>query len=141
MKIRAIQKIENTKWENWVNLFMGAWVFLTPWILADGFKMEAVNARMWNFVMIGSIVMISSKLAINRILAWAEWLGLCAAVWLFFSPWFLLYNHDKLLTVHSQICGFVIAVLFGLTIPAVDKYTKTRFHKHKASSDNYLLKH
>ena len=139
MKITSLEK---TRWENWSNVLMGLWVFLTPWTLASGFQADGGNTSLWNFLLIGGIVVLVSLLAIKKVQIWAEWISLSAGVWLIFSPWFLFYYDNKLLSVHSQICGFVIALLSGLTIPAVENYGKVRFHKHNSDNDeHFLLKH
>jgi hypothetical protein len=134
--------VDNIKWENRTNFFLGLWVFLIPWTMSEGFKVDAVNARMWNFVMIGLIVMIASRLAIKKLVAWAEWLSLCAGVWLIASPWFLLYSDDPLLLWNSLIFGALITIFSAMTIPTVEKRMKFRFMKHKTDhDDHYLIKH
>lgn len=136
------RKVDHTKWENWINVFLGAWVFLTPWTLAEGFEADAVNARMWNFIMVGSIVMLASKLASKKIVAWAEWLSLCAGVWLIFSPWFLLYTEYSFLLWNSIIFGVMITFFSAMTIPTAERKMKFKFLKHKNDDhDHFLIKH
>jgi hypothetical protein len=140
--MKARNSENNVKWENWTNFFLGALVLVTPWIFADGFKSDAVNARMWNLIMIGLIVMISSRLAIKRLVAWAEWLSLCAGVYLIFSPWFLLYSDYPLLLWSSLTLGILISFFSALTIPIVERRMKFKFIRHKMDDDeHFLLKH
>jgi SPW repeat-containing protein len=39
-------------WEEWVNLVLGAWLLVSPWLL--GFR--AVTGLMWNALLIGALV-------------------------------------------------------------------------------------
>lgn len=134
--------IDYIKWENRTNFFLGLWVLLIPWTITEGFSVDAGNAKLWNFVMIGLIIMISSRLAIKKLVAWAEWQSLYAGIWLMASPWFLLYSDYPLLFWNSLVVGALITVFSAMTIPTVEKHMKFRFMKHKADHDHhYLIKH
>ena len=46
----AIGVSEEGKWLNWINMLLGAWIFITPFFL-----MSVGNAGMWNNLIIGII--------------------------------------------------------------------------------------
>ena len=46
----AIGVSEEGKWLNWINVLLGAWIFITPFFL-----MSVGNAGMWNNLIIGII--------------------------------------------------------------------------------------
>jgi len=47
-------------WEEWTNLALGAWLFVSPWVL--GFSSSAF--LMWNAVIVGALVVVLAGLAI-----------------------------------------------------------------------------
>ncbi|MFQ5775324.1 MAG: SPW repeat protein [Kiloniellaceae bacterium] len=47
-------------WEEWTNLALGAWLFVSPWVL--GFSSSAL--LMWNAVIVGALVVVLAGLAI-----------------------------------------------------------------------------
>ena len=70
------------RWQEWVTLALGAWVFISPWV----FGMDAGSASAWNYYITGGVMVVFSGAAISANES-AEWVSLVAAVWLFFSPW------------------------------------------------------
>lgn len=129
-------------WENWINLILGAWVVSLPWTAGYGFAPFQVNVVSWNFVIVGAVVMVMSILALRKASPYAEWLNLIAGIWLFFSPWFLLYednspwyvfyNDSNPLLWNSVITGALITLFSALTIPVVERvvYRKQRLSHH-----------
>ena len=49
-------------WEEWVNLVLGAWLLVSPWLL--GFS--AVTALMWNAVLIGALIIVCAGWALSE---------------------------------------------------------------------------
>ena len=49
------------EWEEWINLFLGAWVLVSPWALGFGMNVGAL----WSHVVLG--------LLIAAIAAWSIW--------------------------------------------------------------------
>lgn len=133
--------MKDAHWENWLNFFLGVWVFLIPWTMGQGFNSNpgAVNVVSWNFVMIGLIASILSIISIRQLKPWPEWLIFFFGAWLIFSPWFLLYSHNHILLWNSIVFGLLIALSSGLAIPIAEKKIYHRVFKFK--DHNMLLKH
>jgi len=49
-------------WEEWVNLVLGAWLLVSPWLL--GFS--AVTALRWNAVLIGALIIVCAGWALSE---------------------------------------------------------------------------
>jgi hypothetical protein len=49
-------------WEEWVNLVLGAWLLVSPWVL--GFS--TATALMWNAVLIGALIVVSASWALGK---------------------------------------------------------------------------
>ena len=124
--------VKNAQWENVVNIILGAWIFSIPWVISFGFEKYEVNVVMWNFAMIGLVVIVSSIIALKELKPWPEWLSFASGVWLFVSPLFLIYFNNQLLLWNSLIGGALIAGFSALAIPIAERkrlYHRT-FRKH-----------
>jgi hypothetical protein len=104
------------RWQDWVNLLLGAWLFISPWVL--GFASTAAAAgttthpraavNAWIF---GVIVMVLSIAALARTQPWEEWLNLLAGIWLFISPWVLGYSGNTTALWNALIVGALVFIL------------------------------
>src|SRR5215831_8518266 len=83
----------SNRWQDWLNLLLGAWLFISPWVLGFAQTQAAAGAgathslaapNAWIF---GVIVVLLSIAALARTQPWEEWLNLIAGIWLFISPW------------------------------------------------------
>lgn len=113
--------MKDAKWENWFILLCGICVFSIPWSLGFGFGSNDINLVMWNFLMIGGCVSVTSIIALRHLKIWPEWLSLFMGVWLIFSPLFLVYYQYSLLLAVSIIFGLIISGLSALSIPIAEK--------------------
>jgi SPW repeat len=48
-------------WKEWIDLVLGAWLVVSPWLV--GFS--AVNALMWNAVLIGAFIIVCAWCALS----------------------------------------------------------------------------
>jgi hypothetical protein len=51
--VAAVALIQFAEWEEWVNVILGAWVLVSPWIM--GFAQNG-PAPLWNHVVVGLLV-------------------------------------------------------------------------------------
>jgi hypothetical protein len=99
--------VKNARWQDVGNLVLGAWLFLSPWIL--GFTdagLVATNA--WVF---GIIVAVLAALAIFAYQKWEEWLNAAIGVWVFISPWVLGAATNANILWNSLIVGALLVIL------------------------------
>jgi hypothetical protein len=105
----------SNRWQDWVNLVLGAWLFISPWVL--GFASAATEAgtttpraavNAWIF---GVIVVVLSIAAVVRTQPWEEWLNLLAGIWLFISPWVLGYSGTTTALWNALIVGALVFIL------------------------------
>lgn len=100
--------------ENWVNLTLGAWLFLSPWI----FRENAVDyGTSWNLWVVGILVAGSAALALRNLKPWEEWINLFLGLWLILSPWVFGYTHENELLWNSILVGTVVALSAALALP------------------------
>jgi membrane associated rhomboid family serine protease len=74
-----------TRWQDWVRAALGAWLFVSAWVLGTAAE---TMAGAWNFWIVG--------LAVVLVSLWAlympgeqlpHWIGLLLGAWVFVSPW------------------------------------------------------
>ena len=112
---------KNANWENWLNLVMGAWVFIIPWSVSHSMPSLSGSGAMWNFWVVGAVVFISAAMALQDIKPWEEWTNLIAGVWLLLSPWLFGYASQSGLLWNSVGFGLAVAILSGLALPIAQK--------------------
>lgn len=95
---------DSNHWQDWVNLILGIWLFISPWVLdfapgrpigtagnapPNGVVAYVVSAAAWNAWIFGVIVAVISIAALIQLQRWAEWLNLLIGIWIAVSPWVL----------------------------------------------------
>ncbi|WP_287371065.1 SPW repeat protein [Oceanithermus sp.] len=95
------------RWQDWVNLVLGLWLVVSPWILA--FSQNA--AALWNALIVGAIFVVLSLLALSDAKPWEEWSELVVALWLLVSPWVLGYSALSAAMWNAVIVAVIVGVL------------------------------
>ncbi|SRR6266852_5849474 len=90
-----------------VNLALGAFLFLSPWIF--GFTSELAWHTSW---MAGSVIVIVAIMAIAAFVESEEWVSLTVGLWLAVCPWILEFPDPVAMQVHLVV-GLVVAALAG----------------------------
>ncbi|MGE5116326.1 MAG: SPW repeat protein [Betaproteobacteria bacterium] len=103
----ALQSV-NKRWQDWINLLLGIWLFFSPWIL--GFY-SSMPAQSWNFFAIGVAFFVFALAAVNMRSLWEEWVNLVLGIWMIISPWVLRYSGNASARDDAVIVGIVVAVL------------------------------
>jgi SPW repeat len=94
-------------WQDVGNLVLGAWLFISPWILGfSALSTPAINA--WVF---GAIVALLALAALYAYQKWEEWLSAAIGVWVFISPWVLGFSYDVNILWNSLIVGALLVIL------------------------------
>ena len=97
----------NARWQDVANLVLGAWLFISPWVLRfrDAGKV-ATNA--WIFGIIIALLALSAIFAYQR---WEEWLTAAIGVWVFISPWVLGAVSNARILWSSLVVGALLVIL------------------------------
>jgi len=109
--------MKNAQWENWVNFAVGLWLTLAPWMIPGGIWEGRAVAASWNLWFSGTIVLVSSALALWSLKPWEEWVNLAVGAWLIVSPWILGYAGVGWFAWTSVLSGLIIVVLSLLALP------------------------
>jgi len=78
--------MDKKRWQDWVLLVGGAWLFLAPWLLGTADN----TASSWNAWILGILVVGTAWWALAKPSERApEWLQGIYGLWLFVAPWVL----------------------------------------------------
>lgn len=91
------------RWQDWVILVLGAWLFFSPFLL--GYTQTAAAS---NAYVIGLGVALFAILALIDSKLWEEWVNLALGAWLIVSPFVLGYSNMAGPTWNHIIVGLLI---------------------------------
>ncbi|MEW5710290.1 MAG: SPW repeat protein [Pseudomonadota bacterium] len=101
------------RWQDWVTLALGVWLFISPWVLGFEDKMSAVA---WNSYLLGAAVAIFSVVCLYTPKVWEEWLNVAFGVWLIISPWVVGFSTFAAATYNAVAVGILV---IGFTLWAM----------------------
>jgi len=94
------------RWQDWVSLIFGIWLFITPWIF--GF---AHTNYSWSPFIFGALIIIFSLWASGDKRLWEEWINAIIAIWIFISPWVLGFSNEPNAPWNMFMVGAVVFIL------------------------------
>lgn len=109
-------------WQDWVNLVLGLWVFVTPWVLQHtmatgaGASGAVTSAAMWNLFIVGIAIALLAAAALFAFQVWEEWINLALGAWLLVSPWVPGFSASALLAWNAVIVGALVLLFAGWAI-------------------------
>ena len=103
-------------WQDPLNLVLGLWLIASPWVLSYSAETYAT----WNFVIIGSLVVLLAASEVFMLMAWEEWTSVAMGVWLMVSPWILGFSAVTMAMWNAVAVGLIVAVL-ALWVIGTDK--------------------
>jgi len=86
-----------------VNVILGAWLFLSPWIF--GFASD--SAASWNAWISGLLIAALAVAALAAFAEWEEWLNLIVGIWVAISPWTVGFSTDTAATRLHVVVGVI----------------------------------
>ena len=101
--------MKSQRWQDWVMLVLGAWLFFSPFWMA-GYASTG-SAAAWNSYILGALVAIFAVAALGTGQRWEEWLELAFAAWVIISPFILGFYASENGAAWNQITvGILIAI-------------------------------
>jgi hypothetical protein len=90
------------QWQNWANLVLAVWLFISAWILGFAASGAAPGATAvpittgytaaWNAWIFGVITAVVALWAMSQAAPWQKWLSLAIGIWVFVAPWVLAFS-------------------------------------------------
>jgi hypothetical protein len=95
------------QWQDTVNLLLGIWLAVSPWILPYADHQVAA----WNARLTGVAIVAAAAAALIAYELWKEWVNVILAAWLIVSPWFLGYTGLGAAFYNQLAVGLLVGVL------------------------------
>lgn len=110
------------RWQDWTNIVLASWLFVSPWVLG-----YAGTSAAWNARLVGTAIAVFALVAIYTPQAWEELVNTAAGVWLVVSPFVLNFTAMETVSLHTVVVGILVTAfatwaLFG------DKRIDKRWH-------------
>ncbi|MBI2313739.1 MAG: SPW repeat protein [Betaproteobacteria bacterium] len=93
------------RWQDWVDLVLGLWLFVSPWVL--GFATGNETAA-WNMYVMGTAIVVFSAVAVYMPRMWEEWVNMAIGVWLILSPYVLGFHTHMTAALNAVILGVLV---------------------------------
>lgn len=100
-----------TRQVSWLNVVLGAWLFISPWVL-DFVPADDASRNAW--IVGGAVAVIAAIVAVMgvRYLAWAN---VVLGAWLFISPWALGYTNLDGASWNAWIVGVLVVIVAAVS--------------------------
>jgi SPW repeat len=102
-----IRKTLAAQWKDAVNLVLGLWLIVSPWVL----HFATDRAPLWNASAVGLIIAVAALAALISFHRWEEWIEAALGLWLIVSPYLLSFTTQMNATVNHVIVGLIVAAL------------------------------
>jgi hypothetical protein len=110
------------RWQDWANLVLGSWLFISPWALH-----YAGTSAAWNAYVMGAGIVVFALIAAYMPKAWEEMINTLLGVWLVVSPFALGFAEATMVALHTVVVG-ILATAFAVWAMATDKRLYERWH-------------
>jgi hypothetical protein len=92
------------RWQDWINLVLGLWLFASPWALgyAD------TGAAAWNAYLTGAGIALFAIIAAYMSEAWEEVINTVFGVWLIVAPFALGFAGAATVALHTVLLGILV---------------------------------
>jgi phage shock protein PspC (stress-responsive transcriptional regulator) len=107
------------RWQDWVNLVLGAWLFIAPWVLSASGTAAQRSSSDWDAWIVGVVIVVMALWALaTPALSFPEWANVVAGVWLFLAPWILGFAGAVNSEAWTQwIVGVLVVILAAWAMP------------------------
>ncbi len=99
---------------SWLNVLLGAWLFISPWVL-DYTSTGDAAANAW--IVGGAIAVLAAIVAVTGVRAIA-WSNIALGVWLFISPWVVGFTGLRGASWNAWIVGVLVVIVAAVSASA-----------------------
>ena len=102
------------RWQDWINLLLGIWLFISPWVV--GFEGTQMAAS-WNAWILGVAIVVFSAIAVSMPQVWEEIINLLLGIWMVISSW-IIGATSRSVETNAVIVGLLV-ILFAILAMAM----------------------
>lgn len=104
--------VENaTRQVSWLNVVLGAWLFISPWVL-DFVAADDASRNAW--IVGGAVAVIAAIVVVMRV-RYLAWVNVVLGAWLFISPWALGYTNLDGASWNAWIVGVLVVIVAAIS--------------------------
>ena len=92
------------RWQDWINLILGLWTFVSPWVFGFAAGTSIAALAMW---ILGAAIAVFAAFAVYMHKAWEEVINILLGIGLITSPWVLSFTRE--VDADHERCGRGIA--------------------------------
>ena len=123
----SIYESAKKHWQDGLNLILGLWVIVSPWVL--GFT--DVQYAPMNAVVIGIVIAVMALWALISFQEWEEWVNIFLGLWLVVTPWlFGFAAMSSAATAGSAYAASWNFVIAGLLVAGLAIWSRHDTRKH-----------
>ncbi|HKW80236.1 MAG TPA: SPW repeat protein [Casimicrobiaceae bacterium] len=113
--------MKNRRWQEWITLLLGIWLFLSPWIVR---YVDTSMTASWNGWILGIAVVVFSAIALSIVKSWADIVNVVLGIWLIISPWALAFSGtSRGAETNDVIVGILVIVFAAWALGAARQHT------------------
>lgn len=116
----------SARWQDWCNLVLAVWLFISPWVLAfaasanlvggtaagtAGTAAGGAGGAAWDAWIFGVITAVVALSAMFSLRPWQEWINLLIGIWLFVAPWVVGFTSMRSAAWDHWIVGVLVFLL------------------------------
>lgn len=109
--------MKSQRWQDWMMLILGAWLFFSPFWMAG--YLSATSAAAWNSYIFGILAVAFAWAALGTLRRWEEWVELAIGAWLIISPFVLTFYRAEYGAAWNQIIVGALIAIGSLWVLAV----------------------
>jgi len=117
------------RWQDLGNLVLGAWLFVSPWIMQYPAEIPAAT---WNAYISGAVIVVFAAIAMYMPKIWEEGLNMALGIWMIVSPWILGFSTYRDVTINAVVVGVAVAALAAWAMLRDKDFIKWQHDRHAA---------
>jgi hypothetical protein len=108
----------NKRWQDWINVILGVWLFVSPWLL----RYSDLSAASWNAWILGVAIVVFAAIAVSMPQQWEEAINVLLGIWMVISPWVLSFTGARNAEANAVVVG-VLVIAFAAWAMAIARQT------------------
>jgi|HigsolmetaAR202D_1030399.scaffolds.fasta_scaffold01190_1 small neutral amino acid transporter SnatA (MarC family) len=120
------------RWQDWVNVILGAWLIVAPWALDVASQMPAAGT-IW---LLGAAIAVFAGISVYMPKAWEEAVNILLGLCLVVSPWVMGFATETAPTVTAVVTG-ILVVAFGIWAMLQDADVRKWFDQRRQASGTH----
>ncbi|NLS20363.1 hypothetical protein HGP16_27925 [Rhizobium sp. P40RR-XXII] len=103
------------QWQNWLGLFLGIHILISPWVIPSTFSLAPASMTTDIAGAVAGLTLVSiSLLGIVAPKIWNDWLKYMLGFGLLVTPWLFRFNDNIFFDLSFVFAGMLLIVVSGL---------------------------